>query len=96
MARGQVRRVQAVYLFGSRARGKARLDSDIDLCIVADGAEEQLKTAIDFRRALWPLRPGLAFTLIPITPHRLAEKKSIGDHFFQTLLEEGVQIAAED
>lgn len=27
-----------VYLFGSHARGEARRDSDVDLCLVADGA----------------------------------------------------------
>ena len=26
-----------VYLFGSHARGEARPDSDVDLCIVAEG-----------------------------------------------------------
>ena len=95
-AMGQVRLVRAVYLFGSHARGEARPDSDVDLCIVADGAEQQLQTAADFRRALWPLRSGLSFTLLPITPQRLAEKRTVGDHFFHTVLEEGVQIAAED
>ena len=92
----KVRRVRAVYLFGSHARGEARPDSDVDLCIVADGAEQQIQTAVEFRRALWPLRPGLSFTLIPITPHRLAEKRAVGDHFFRTVLEEGVKIASED
>ena len=95
-AMGQVRRLRAVYLFGSHARGEARPDSDVDLCIVADGAERQVQTAFEFRRAIWPLRPGLSFTLIPITPDRLAEKRTVGDHFFRTVLEEGVQIAAED
>ncbi len=95
-AMDQVRRVRAVYLFGSHARGDARPDSDVDLCIVADGAEQQIQTAVDLRRALWPLRPGLSFNLIPITPQRLAEKKTVGDHFFRTVLEEGVQLAAED
>jgi uncharacterized protein len=92
----RVRHVRAVYLFGSHARGEARLDSDVDLCIVADGAEQQIETATEFRRALWPLRPGLSFTLLPITPHRLQEKKAVGDHFFQTVLSEGVELAAED
>ena len=50
---GQVRRVRTVYLFGSHARGEARPDSDVDLCIVADGAEEQFQTATEFRRAMW-------------------------------------------
>ena len=92
----RVRRVQAVYLFGSHARGEARPESDVDLCIVAEGAEEQLRAAADFRHAMWPVRPGLSFTLIPITPGRLAEKQAAGDPFFQTMLREGVQIAAED
>ena len=96
LAMNQVRDVRAVYLFGSHARGEAGLGSDVDLCIVAEGAEDQLQTAADFRRALWPLRPGLSFTLIPITPLRLQEKKTVGDHFFHTLLKEGVPIAAED
>ena len=92
----RVRRVQAVYLFGSHARGEARPESDVDLCIVAEGAEEQLRAAADFRHAMWPIRPGLSFTLIPITPGRLEEKRAAGDPFFQTMLKEGVQIAAED
>jgi predicted nucleotidyltransferase len=96
LAIGQVRHVHAVYLFGSHARGEARPDSDVDLCIVADGAERQLETATEFRRALWPLRPKLAFTLLPITPNRLEEKQRINDHFFQTVLKEGVAIAEED
>ena len=95
-AMGRVRRVRAVYLFGSHARGQGRPDSDVDLCIVADGAERQTQTATEFRRAIWPLRPRLSFTLIPITPERLEEKKSSGDYFFRTVLEEGLQLAAED
>ena len=96
LAMDRVRRLRTVYLFGSHARGDARPDSDVDLCIVADGAEQQLQTAVEFRRALWPLRPGLSFTLLPITPHRLKEKQTIGDHFFQTVLKEGVPIAQKD
>ena len=95
-ALGQVRPVRAVYLFGSHARGEARADSNVDLCIVADGAEQQLDTAVAFRRALLPLRPGLSFTLVPITPQRLDEKKNAGDHFFHTVIEEGVPLAEED
>jgi predicted nucleotidyltransferase len=32
----------AVYLFGSHVRGEARPDSEVDLCLVANGAAEQL------------------------------------------------------
>jgi|ERR1043166_2578354 predicted nucleotidyltransferase len=88
--------LRAVYLFGSHARGEARPDSDVDLCVVADGATEQLKAARVFRRAMRPIRPKPAFTLVPIAAKRLEEKKAIGDFFFQTVLREGVLIASEN
>src|SRR6266550_1504009 len=53
-AMNSVMPLRAVYLFGSHARGEARADSDVDLCIVADDATEQLKTAGAFRRAMRP------------------------------------------
>lgn len=93
---GRVARVRAVYLFGSHARGEACPASDVDLCIVADGAERQLETAARFREAIWDVWPRPAFTLIPITPARLAEKQSTRDHFFTTVLKEGVLLAAQD
>jgi len=86
--------LRAVYLFGSHARGEARPDSDVDLCLVADGAGEQLKAAQAFRRALRPIRPKPAFTLVPIAPARLAEKRASGDFFFATVLREGILLAA--
>ncbi len=93
-AMNQALPLHAVYLFGSHARGEARPDSDVDLCLVADGATEQLKAAQKFREAIWDIWPCPAFTLIPITPQRLKEKKNIGDHFFATVLKEGLQLAA--
>ena len=86
--------VQAIYLFGSHVRGQTRPDSDVDLCIVAEGAERQLKTAQAFGIALRTVWPRPSFTLIPITPQRLEEKKAIGDFFFGTILKEGVLLAA--
>lgn len=88
--------IREIRLFGSFARGEAESDSDVDLCIVADGAESQLALARRFRRAVRDIRPKPAFTLIPISPSRLEEKKKCGDHFFRTILEEGIRIATED
>jgi hypothetical protein len=95
-AMNRVMPLQAVYLFGSHARGEALADSDVDLCIVSDGATEQLKAARAFRRAMRPIRPKPAFTLVPIAVQRLQEKKANGDFFFATVLREGVIIAAEN
>ena len=88
--------VSAVYLFGSHARGQARPESDIDLCLVAEGAAEQLRAAQCCRRAIRSIRPKPAFTLVPISPARLEEKKSVGDPFFATVLKEGVLLAAQN
>lgn len=88
--------LRRVILFGSHARGEARPDSDVDLCVVADGAKMQYETATTWLRAVWNLRPKPSFTLIPITPARLLEKQAVGDYFFQTILTEGVLIAAEN
>ena len=82
--------LQAAYLFGSHARGEALPDSDVDLCLVSDGAENQLEAAARFRRATRDIRPKPAFTLVPIAPSRLREKQECGDHFFRTVLEEGI------
>src|SRR2546425_8173090 len=87
-AMNRVMPLRAVYLFGSHARGDARPDSDVDLCIVADGAKKQYDTATTWLRAIWDVRPKPSFTLIPITPERLREKQTVGDDFFQTVLRE--------
>jgi len=88
--------LKAVYLFGSHARGNARPDSDVDLCLVAEGAAAQLKAAQAFRRAMRPIRSKPAFTLVPIAPERLEEKKAVKDFFFATVLQEGVLLATEN
>jgi hypothetical protein len=88
--------IRSVYLFGSHARRDARPDSDVDLCIVAEGAERQQETARRYREAIWGIWPRPSLTLVPIAPARLAEKRAIGDFFFETVLNEGVLLASED
>ena len=88
--------MRRAILFGSHARGDARPDSDVDLCLVADGAERQLEAARRFREAIWDVWPRPPLTLIPITPARLGEKQAIGDYFFGSVLKEGVLLAEED
>jgi predicted nucleotidyltransferase len=95
-AMNRVMPLRAVYLFGSHARGEARSDSDVDLCIVADGADRQLEAARRFREAIWDVWPRPSLTLVPITPGRLAEKRAVNDHFFATVLQEGLLLAAEN
>ncbi len=88
--------LRRVILFGSHARGEARPDSDVDLCLVTDGAERQLKAAERFSEAICDVWPRPVFTLIPITPNRLAEKEAGRDFFFASVLNEGVVLATEN
>ncbi len=93
---GRARSVERVVLFGSYARGVQRPDSDVDLCIVAEGVENQLAAAREFRRSIRDVRPKPPLTLVPITPARLAEKTTAGDYFFKTIQEEGICVAEKD
>ena len=61
---------------------------------MAEGASEQMKAAQEFRQAISEIRPKPALSLLPISPQRLREKQIKGDHFFHTILGEGVQLAA--
>lgn len=88
--------VERVFLFGSYARGEQKQDSDVDLCIVAESAENQLSAARTLRRAIRDVRPKPAMTLIPITPARLREKQAEHDYFFETIMKEGVCVATKD
>jgi predicted nucleotidyltransferase len=85
--------LREVYLFGSHARGDARPDSDVDLCIAAEGAERQLAAARGYREAIWGICPRVGFTLVPIAPSRLKEKRTRFDHFFETVLKEEIRLA---
>jgi hypothetical protein len=68
----------------------------VDLCLIAPGVAKQMEAGNPFYcalRGIWP-RPG--FSLVPITPARLSEKRAIGDFFFETLMKEGIPITAQD
>src|SRR5260221_1058102 len=60
--------LKTVYLFGPHARGEARPDSDVDLCLVAEGAERQSETITRVGKAIWDVWPRPSCTLVPITP----------------------------
>ena len=95
-AMDRVMPLRAVYLFGSHARGEGGPDSNVDLCLVAEGAERQLEAARRFREAMGDVWPCPPLTLLPITPQRLAEKCACHDHFFATVMKEGVILASEN
>ena len=48
-------RLEAVYLYGSRARGDARADSDIDVLVVLRGDFDYFKTLDQISDLAWTL-----------------------------------------
>ncbi len=95
-AMAKVRPLQRVILFGSHVREEAGTHSDVDLCIITEGAEEQIQTAIQFRRQLRNIVGRPALTLLPISPRRWQEKQAVRDPFFQTIESEGKTLAEND
>jgi len=84
-----VETVQAerVILFGSRARGDARPESDVDLLVIAYSTQPR------YRRAA-PLYGALSDILIPMdiivyTPEEVEEWKGVRQAFVTTAIREG-------
>jgi len=62
-----------IILFGSRARGNAREDSDFDICVLKDGITERRPVARKLYRALYGV--GAPVELIVETPDTFSKFK---------------------
>lgn len=62
---GAAPEAESVLLFGSRARGDAREDSDVDLVVLVPDGCDARALALRARRALWGM--GLSFDLLVLT-----------------------------
>jgi uncharacterized protein len=88
-----VRRIKAVgdpyriVLFGSRARGEARADSDLDLLILEDSDLPRYKRPKRYRQALLGLFPSK--DIVVWTPQEVDEWKAVPNTFISTALREG-------
>ncbi len=76
-----------VVLFGSRSRGDARQDSDIDLLIIEESTEPRYKRAAKYLRALLGISPGK--DVVVWTPKEVAEWARLPNTFIATALREG-------
>lgn len=80
-----------VVLFGSRARGEAGPDSDLDLMVVLDG--DAPTEALSWRRR-HAARKGYAgaVDIIPCREHVLAERARAAGSFADTILRQGIVV----
>jgi predicted nucleotidyltransferase len=76
-----------VVLFGSRARGTATAESDVDLLVVMDGVTDKRQTAIEIRRALSDLP--VCKDIIVTTPEEIARRGDLAGSVLRPALREG-------
>ena len=90
-----VRRIRSVadprkiVLFGSRARGDHRPDSDIDLLVIEDSPLPRHRRAIPFYAALADLPLDVDAEVVVYTPAEVEEWQNAGAAFVTTALREG-------
>jgi predicted nucleotidyltransferase len=76
-----------IILFGSRAYGKPREDSDIDLLVVMPYDGDHAKAAIRILNHLNVLAP---IDLLVRSPEEIRERINIGDRFMREIVERGI------
>ncbi len=79
---------QKIILFGSRARGGARPDSDYDLLLIEPSDLPRYKRAVRYRRALVGLAP--AKDILVWTPEEVAEWQDVPNAFITSVVREGI------
>ena len=80
---------EAVILYGSRADGSARLDSDVDLLIIKSGVSDHWEQVSEARNVLSEIRNGLRLDIHIYTPDQVETTLAKGDHFVQDVLLKG-------
>jgi len=83
----QAGKPRKIVLFGSRARGDAKLDSDIDLLVVETTELPRYKRAARYRKAIAGLFP--AKDIVVWAPAEIEEWRSVPNAFVTTALREG-------
>jgi predicted nucleotidyltransferase len=77
-----------IVLFGSRARGEARPDSDLDLLVIEESDLPRYKRSGRYRQALLGLFPSK--DIVVWTPEEVSEWQAVGNAFITVALREGV------
>jgi uncharacterized protein len=79
-----------IILFGSKARGDDRPDSDTDLCVIVDKIEGSFfRASADIHRRLFEVAPD-AYDVILFEEGRYEDRRTFRSTFEHTISQEGV------
>jgi uncharacterized protein len=79
---------ERIILFGSRARGRARENSDFDILIVANSDEPRYRRSVPIYAELANLP--VEIDAVVYTPEEIAEWSNVSESLVSTALREGV------
>ncbi len=80
-------RPEKVVLFGSRARGEARADSDIDLLVIAESQQPRYARSAPLYGALSDIL--MPMDIVVYTPAEVEEWRAVSQAFITRSLREG-------
>jgi len=81
---------EKIILFGSRAWGKPRRDSDIDLFIIKRTKDRHIDRSVAVRDILEDENQSFSFDLIVYTPAETRRRIRLGDDFIKKIVNEGI------
>jgi uncharacterized protein len=83
-------RPQKIILFGSRAMGTARPDSDLDLVVIYAGEKSKRQVKLDIHRLMQPER--LPLDLFVLSPEEMQRQRHVANTLAREVAERGVTV----
>lgn len=80
---------EKIILFGSFARGKEGVNSDIDLLIIKDSDKKRPFRVKEVFEALRGMSRNYSLDPIVYTPQEIDERLALGDYFIKEVFKEG-------
>lgn len=83
-------RPQKIILFGSRAMGTARPDSDMDLVVIYAGEKSKRQVKLDIHRLMQP--ESVPMDLFVLSPEELLRQRHVANTLAREVAERGVTV----
>ncbi len=81
---------QKIILFGSRAMGTARPDSDLDLVVIYAGEKSKRQVKLDIHRLMQP--ESLPIDLFVLSPEEMLRQRHVANTLAREVAERGVTV----